>query len=854
MKRIQIILTLLVFTTSLIFVTNSVNAKNTNSFNVLSPKSIMGTSYYTTTQDGYWHQSASWNGAGIPPTSGSNNIDITIHDNITYDGTVSGDPMDFRNKFTLTVKSGATLEIFADVTINNNFTFIVEAGGNLIIHGSMSMGNVIEGVIDGAVDIEEDLTINGGGNSSAITGTGTLEVGGTVTDPNGIVLPALINNERYLVVDGGSWTDINSWSNTSGGTAGVTVPSDQSRVYIESEYDVTIPSTVLLQDITISNGSVVTVNPGATLEVTNITNSGEIVLSASGSGSAALLYDGSTPGKISFFRHVTAKAFKYVSSPYTNAPYTDFFTTPYDAKNYNFYEYIETTVGPAVYGWTTKTSGQLSSGKGYAIYYSRDYAYPLTGDTLRTGDYSVNVTNTSSGTPDDDGWNLIGNPYAANIDADAFLSANNGGVIDGTIYYWDDDGSDGNSYSASDYSTYTLAGGVAGDNGTVPNGFIAPGQAFFLKAVANGSINFNNSMKVASSGTVFKSASVANTNTKQLLRLTLVNENSDYNETLLTFAEGYTLDYDNFYDGKKKLQSGKIAFYSLTNQDKLAIQALPIIQDNIEINLGVSASAAGIYTISAKSVANFDILTDILLYDKLLGETTDLRVKNYSFATEGTVEDRFAVKFIQKEQIFTIWEGNIEDNFFDETKWSNGIPSAEKSVLIPSGTNAQLNGYLTCRDLTVQSGATLGIGESSYLEVQNGIEVQAKKDNEFGIILAPESIEVNAKVVFEMDKNNFNDFSSPVNKGTLNEIIGSNNVSVNSFAPLQNKWNDVTNIENVFSVGTGYQVLNNTIEHKTYSLNGTLNAGHHSFYLNEGFNYVGNPYLSYIDSAFPQSM
>ncbi len=844
-----------------------------------TPNAILGTSYYSTTQDGYWHQTASWNGTGIPPTSGSNNLNITINNNITYDGAVSGDPMDFQNKFTLTVKAGATLEISADVTINNNFTFIVEEGGNLIIHGDMSMGNVIEGTIDGAVLIDEDLTISGGGSSSAITGTGTLEVGGITTDPSGIVLPALINNERYLVVDGGDWTNQSSWSTASGGAGGATIPSDQSKVHIESGYDVTIPLTVMLQDLNISSGSVVTVSPGVTLEVTNsINNSGEIVLSASAAGSGALLYNGTSPGKVSFYRYISANGFQYVASPYTNAPYTDFFTTPYDPKNYNFYEYNETIIGPAVYGWTIKTAGSLESGKGYAIYYNKNYAYPLTGDTIRTGDYTIDVTNTNSGTASDDGWNLIGNPYAANIDANAFLNANNSGIIEGTIYYWDDDGSDGAGYSVSDYSTYTLAGGVAGDNGTIPNGYIAPGQAFFLKAYSNGALTFNNSMKAKTAGTTFnkttsseQSATKKSTNTKTTgassestqeegfsnkgsdLRLVLTNQNNGYNETLIAFDERYTSEYDNFYDGKKKLQSGKIALYSISGDNRLAIQALPS-NEELNVKLGIIANQAGTYTLSAKEIKNFDILTSINLYDKLLDKTTDLKKDSYTFEMQGgTDEERFVIRMEIQEQIFTTWQGSIDDDFFDVGKWSNGLPSIEKSVIIPSGKTASLNEYLQCRDLTIEAGAVMIVENNAELDISHDMEINSGRIGSWGILLNKKDLNKKAKINIDLDLSNYMPFSSPVSDGVITDVIGKNDGEANSYSPIKTQWGNILSESQTFETGNGYMILPDIYSNETVSFKGSLNSGTQEIYLNKGFNFIGNPYLSYLDWGSSES-
>jgi len=842
----QSILTLLILTfcIGITVNANTFSELSKKSAKPLTIKSVMATSYYSSTQDGYWHLTSTWTGGLIPPTSGTNNLDITINHYVTYDGATSGDPMQFSNQFTLTVKTGATLEIFADITINNNFTFIVEPGGSLIIHGSMSMGNVIEGIIDGGVAIDGDLTVGGGGASSSITGSGTLTVGGTVSDPNGIVLPTLIDNVRYLVVDGGAWADPNSWASTSGGTPGATIPSDQTNVYIENGFDVTIPSSVLLQDIEISAGSIVTVSPGATLQVTNIVNNGQIVLSASALGSGALLYNGTTPGIVSYYKFLSAYKFHYVSSPYTDAPYTDYYTTIYDAANPNFYSYDETDITDPINGWKTVTGGIITPGQGYGLYYNRDYAYPLTGTTLNVGNVNINVTYTSSGVAADDGWNLLGNPYPANIDANAFLNANNTGTIDGTLYYWDDDGSNGTGYATSDYSTYTLAGGVAGDNGTVPNGFIAPGQAFFIKAAANGTVAFTDAMKTASAGTIFKSTEAIPSNGNPNLRLSLTNNQSGYNETLITFSDKYTAGYDNFYDGRKKEQSSNIALYSLLSDDKLAIQALPTINQDVDVKLGLYANVSGTYTLSAKSIENFDILVGIYLYDKQLDKIVDLKTGAYTFTANGSINDRFVIKFKLNNQTYTRWNGTASDNFYDETKWDNGLPSSVKSVIISAGTVAKLSGAISCRDLKVEAGGAFVLDNGSFLDIQNGVTIDTDK-NKWGVILDNAANQVNAHVTFNTDNNYFENFSSPVSDAKIQQISDLTDEFIYNYMGLQNKWGEITNASQQFFVTDGYQYLPNQLKNR--ELNGILNTGSYDIYLNTGFNYIGNPYMSYID-------
>jgi len=85
---------------------------------------------------------------------------------------------------------------------------------------------------------------------------------------------------------------------------------------------------------------------------------------------------------------------------------------------------------------------------------------------------------------DNNGWNLIANPFMAPIDWESIENDGNDlDAVDATIYVWDAE--------AGQYATYTANG--SGDSGGSMGGsdnqdqFIAPFQAFFVKATGSGS-------------------------------------------------------------------------------------------------------------------------------------------------------------------------------------------------------------------------------------------------------------------------------------------------------------------------------------------------------------------------------
>jgi hypothetical protein len=87
---------------------------------------------------------------------------------------------------TLRVTGNSTLTINGDVTFANNSTVFIEAGSTLIINGSLFNRNNSNGIfIDGYLFATGDITNGqgGGGNSTAIGGTGSIGAIGAVTGP-----------------------------------------------------------------------------------------------------------------------------------------------------------------------------------------------------------------------------------------------------------------------------------------------------------------------------------------------------------------------------------------------------------------------------------------------------------------------------------------------------------------------------------------------------------------------------------------------------------------------------------------------------------------------------------------------
>lgn len=294
-------------------------------------------------------------------------------------------------------------------------------------------------------------------------------------------------------------------------------------------------------------------------------------------------------------------------------------------------------------GWVS-ASGIMQPGVGYIS--DRVITASFTG-----GPHSASVANPTRvaveknlGVQNNVPFNLVGNPFPSAMDAFKFMDVNgpNGsGTINGTIYFWDDDGSGGAGWNAvQDYCVWNGAGLVAGPNsGTVFTGHIASCQSFFVEKTNDGAgqVLFDNSMRTTENNAFFRSMPV------ERLWVNLVNPANDYNETLIAFKQDATDGVDPLYDARKLYGNDGVAFYSKHNGRNYAIQAFaPLAEDKI-IPLGFKTAVAGNHVLTLKQIENMDESIIVMLEDRALGVFQNLRLNSvYTFtASAGTFENRF---------------------------------------------------------------------------------------------------------------------------------------------------------------------------------------------------------------------
>ncbi|WP_179353416.1 T9SS type A sorting domain-containing protein [Winogradskyella vidalii] len=338
--------------------------------------------------------------------------------------------------------------------------------------------------------------------------------------------------------------------------------------------------------------------------------------------------------------------------------------------------------------WSS-ASGTMSVGRGYIarVPSASDYTALFTG-VPNNGNLSWNVykTGTTTGMVEaDTHWNLVGNPYPSALSADKFTEDNTD--IDGSIYLWQHHSPASTANTNPFYENFPVNYGDqylaynklgASTPETEFDGFIASGQGFFVKVLesagANPAITFTNNMRYddAENGydnsEFYRSNSDATTETteKQLIWLSLINENNKASTILVGYAEGATVGKDRLYDAFSNNEGFNL--YSLISEaEKLEIQGLPLpFDDTSTVPLGVELAENGIYKIAIGDLEGslfVDQAQNIYIEDTYSGVIHDLRVSPYTFMGEaGVVNDRFVLRYSESSSL-SVAEASANSTF-----------------------------------------------------------------------------------------------------------------------------------------------------------------------------------------------
>jgi hypothetical protein len=399
-------------------------------------------------------------------------------------------------------------------------------------------------------------------------------------------------------------------------------------VIVSPERDVT-----LYGPLTVSSGSFTLENTASLIQKTEVSNSGTIIVKRNSSNLMRFDY--------TLWSSPVASQNLFNFSPQTVT--TRFYT--YNQTN-NLYSLND------MYGsGALSSSSTFQNGRGYLI--RMPFNHP-TAPTAWTGQFTgvpnngtISLPLTYSGTAF--GYNLVGNPYPSPISVTTFLNQNSA-LIESTLWFWRKT----NGVAGTTYETLT-AGTNSGGNGTGPGGsdestddYIQQGQGFFVKAKANGNLQYTNLQRIGIVDTFYRTNNATNTS-PAIGRVWLHLKSNDVvvGSLAIGYREGATNELDEDYDGKY-FNDSPLALTSFVQGEELSVQhrAVPFADTDI-VPLSFKTDVAGTYTIAINAFDGlFSNGQSIYLRDNLTGTVQNLNTAPYSFTSAvGVFTSRFEIVY-----------------------------------------------------------------------------------------------------------------------------------------------------------------------------------------------------------------
>jgi hypothetical protein len=573
---------------------------------------------------------------------------------------------------TLNIGGTSTITIMTATASGNtvNYTGAAQTVHNNAYENLGLSGSGTKTLQVGTILIAGDLTLSGTASTTGVIG---MTIGGDVTIGSG----TSFTSGAFDHTIGGNWINngtfnhsnrMITFSGTSTQSIQGTAPTTFYNIRIEdgaANPDVQLDQTAgvnLVGEMTFENNAIFDADGSGSEIFTVISTAGGDGRIGSLGGTADVT------GDVTVQRYMDAegKIYRYISTPVDNPTAEDLqgeipITGPFTGSSFppqtgctncapctgcvlnntSMYQYDESIIAvvnnryipfPSSGGSNAET---MLPGVGYAVYVRNDVSSTTWNlrAPLNKGEIDLNPSITGS----NDGFNLVGNPYASPIDWESGAWTRNGG-IGSTIYIWDN--------SISNYASYTLGG--ASTNGG--SRYIATGQAFWVMASGTPDLRAQEGIK-ADQASVLQATFFRKAKPIDQLRIKLTAKNSS-DEVLITLNEsGASDNFDARMDAYEFPSDTLLSLHSLTaDNERLAVNAFGSQSKNkTEIKLGLTGVKLGTYTIDFLEFENFSTQTNVYLMDRFTDELIEILVTNkrYSFSVTSDPtsagDDRFVV-------------------------------------------------------------------------------------------------------------------------------------------------------------------------------------------------------------------
>lgn len=367
------------------------------------------------------------------------------------------------------------------------------------------------------------------------------------------------------------------------------------------------------------------------------------------------------------------------------------------ASNASIRTYTESVSGSLNNGWTNPTNinNTIPTGIGAEVFVrgSRNLANPFLNWTvpddvtidyvgsLNTGSISPSITFTNTGSGNNDGFNLVGNPYASPINFDT------AGIIKTNIE---------NKYWCFNPNT-TLYGAFNATTGLSINGmtkYISSGQAFFVRAIASSpQITFTEDAKTSSEGNNYFRPNT-NNSIYPYVKIQLVKNPDEVDESLIILYPDGTYEGNDAGDMLKFFNNALNLYSKSSDGLNMSMNAIPNTKLTDTIKLSVwsydsSSVSTTEHSLNFSRLESIDNSLNVYLIDAYTKSKIDVRKNpDYTFLITNDANsygnNRFMLVF---------------------TKTNTAVPSnqslLDKLVLYPNPVADKL--YLQVNDKTLKS-------------------------------------------------------------------------------------------------------------------------------------------------------
>ncbi len=551
---------------------------------------------------------------------------------------------------TLTVGTGAQMNFGANTCAT---TAGFDNQGTTTADAALTVGTNFSN--SGTITQSAAMTVGGTfNNSGTFTGSSTIDVEGNFTNSSGLTVGG---NDVNIA---GNWNNTGTYTKTANddfifdGTGAqlidgatdwynITFNNSSTGVTFNSGAH-TIENILDIDngDVTAGGGSVTLLSAGTTAQFAEIedptndqfigsmTVQRRIVSGSQGFTSIASPVDGSTVDQWHDGGIGAGQEFILSGDGFTGADY-DGTTGGTGGAWVNTYTYDETVAGTMDNGWeaatnVTNATGEDNNYKAHYIYTdAATYNIAVSGAPTQ-GNKSIPLTYTVSAGPLEDGWNLIGNPYACTIDWES-IRGSIGSLVDGYLVY---------SSEYGNYAYYT--GGGGGSLGATR--YIPSSQGFWVRSTGDVSLAINESDKAPTQDPSFIRAG----GIEDFLKIHLTGDQNGYKDEALIFANN---SYDNNHNSSEnditKLHTQEPDYaptmYTMS-QDGIEM-AFNKVNDMQSIDIPLMAVAGtyaqGNYTLAFEIPDGFFDGACITLEDLHTGNVTNLLTDtSYTYATSDT--------------------------------------------------------------------------------------------------------------------------------------------------------------------------------------------------------------------------